>query len=82
MVHFLEQQEVLANLVRKVYVLVVDLQIVLVDYVPLPNSLVLGKFHHLLSPSEELELVFRDVGELKFVFDEASIDKGRLLLEV
>lgn len=66
----------------KVNVLIVDLQIVLVYYVPLPNSLILGEFHHLFNTSKELQLVLRDMSKLKFVFDEVSIDQGRLFLEV
>lgn len=82
MVHFLQQKEVFAYLMCKIHMLIVDLQIVLIYNVPLPNSLILDKLHHLFSPSKQLELILRDVGKLKFVLDETSIDQGRLLLEV
>ena len=82
MIHFLKQKEVFANLMRKVNVLIVNLQIVLVYYVPLPNSFVSGKSHHLFNYSEELQLVLRDVGKLKFVLDIVSVDQRRLFLKV
>jgi hypothetical protein len=52
LVHLLQEEEVLADLMGKVHVLVVNLQVVLIDYVLLPNSSAFGKPDHLLHSSK------------------------------
>lgn len=69
LVHLLEEEEILADFMCEVNVLVVKFQIVLVQHIPLPDASVLGETHHLFNTTEEIKLIFSEVGELETVFD-------------
>ncbi len=51
-VHFLEEKEIFADLVCKVYMLIVEFEIALILHISLPDSHPSAKLYHLLKASE------------------------------